>query len=120
MSNATSPAATSTPCKRCAGEGMGQHKHIARGACFVCGRTGETAATREALRLTRRERSIADLRTALSRAAQEKAAGTLAAWWQDANDASDDMPTIKGMVKGADADVAARARAAFARLGLAA
>ncbi len=110
---------STTECKRCGGEGMAQHKHIVRGACFLCGRTGETDATREALRLTRRQRSIADIRTALARAEQEKTAGTLAAWWRDVNDDEDGtMPTVAGMIRGAEADVAKRARAAFARLGL--
>jgi len=39
---------TKVECKRCGGEGMASHRHIAGGVCFACGRLpGEGAAELE-------------------------------------------------------------------------
>ena len=107
-------------CKRCNDEGMTAHRHVAGGMCFACGRLPGGVVASPAVRAYARERVIGRLLGLLRRAEQERAAGTLAAWWADVRDTSDDgSPGVRQVVAAAPEDVATRARAAFGKLGLA-
>lgn len=112
-----------TECKRCGGEGMGQHSR-AQGMCYLCGRmpAGQAQEKLETPLCSARERSILDLKALLGNAAREHAAGELAEWLDFSCGYGDPttIQTIRAQVNAAPVDVAARARAAFARLGVAA
>ncbi len=111
----------SSECKRCGGEGMGQHSR-ANGMCYLCGRlpAGETVKPEAAL--CSRERIILSLKAYINNAGRERAAGELTEWLETSCGYGDPttLESIRGLVRAAPADVAARARAAFARLGIAA
>jgi hypothetical protein len=119
MSNAT--PTTRPECRRCKGEGMGQHSR-ANGACYLCGRLpGEGHAVKEVVApADARWRSIEDLRVLLANATREQAAGELAEWLDLSCGYGDPttLQTIRAQVNAAPADVASRARAAFARIGV--
>lgn len=110
MSNATA-------CRRCNNEGMVSHKHIAGGMCFACGRMPGGVEATPVQRAAARERLILDIATLLRRAEQEKAEGTLGEWWADVT--TDESICLRAKIALGPADVGARARAAFARMGLA-
>jgi hypothetical protein len=111
-------------CKRCAGDGMAGYKHRAGGVCFLCGRmpAGEGQTARADTLCSKRERCILDLAAYLNNAKREHAAGDLTDWLSDSAGYGDPttLESIRGLVTVAPSDVAARARAAFARLGVAA
>jgi hypothetical protein len=106
-------------CKRCGNEGMAQHKAIAGGVCFLCGRLPAGEKATPATLATARERAISTLRGFIARASQELEAGTPADWLDDVMIPRDDgCATLQEVVRAAPADVAARATVAFARLGI--
>lgn len=102
-----------TGCKRCDGFGMAQHKAVAGGVCFECGRLPAGESTNAVAVVSRRTRLILDFKTWLNRAAYEKNEGTLTEWFSDVRE------DIASKLSVSPADVADRARAAFAKLGLA-
>lgn len=104
-------------CERCGGLGLSNYKHIACGMCFACGATPAGEVVSVAVRATLRERRILDIATILRRAETEKREGTLKEWWADVVACED--TALRARVETAPADVRDRARAAFARLGLA-
>lgn len=106
-------------CKRCNDEGMTNHRHVAGGMCFACGRLPGGGMASEAVRLSARQSIISRIHTALRRAEQERAEGALRVWWSDISRDDDHGPGMVSFVMGAPEDVRARAVAAFARLGIA-
>lgn len=104
-------------CKRCGGEGMGQHKHVAGGMCFECGRTpAGNGSNAPVAKVDARLRLILDIQMLLSRAKHEIAEGTVGAWWSDVMDHPD--INNRARILNGPADVRDRAIAAFAKLGL--
>ena len=101
-------------CKRCDGHGLPGFKHNAAGICFACGAlpAGETETPSKLVLVPRRERHICDFSMFLGRAKQEAEAGTVRAWWDDAKE------DVRALLSVCDSDVATRARAAFAKLGI--
>lgn len=110
-----------TECKRCHGEGMGQHSR-ANGMCYLCGRmpAGQAVTKVEAPMCSKRERRILDIKAILGNATREHAAGDLSGWLSESCGYGDPttLETIRGLVRTAPEDVAIRARAAFSRLGI--
>lgn len=106
-------------CNRCNDEGMAGYRHVAGGMCFACGRMPDGTVASPVLRASARERVIGRLFGLLRRAEQEKEAGTLGAWWAEVRDTdADGSPGVRQIVAAAPVDVAERARAAFAKVGL--
>lgn len=100
-------------CERCGGHGLPGYKHNQAGKCFVCGAlpVGEKVES-DVGRVSARERAICDFMTLLARARSEIAEGDVMAWWEDV------LPDVRARIGVAPRDVATRATAAFARLGL--
>ena len=118
MNNANAAAKS---CKRCQGEGMGQHSR-ANGMCYLCGRMpGEGHAVAAVAPADARAKAIADISVALRKVTQWSADGELQSWldWTDMDSNPTVGENIRATVRHAPTDVAARARAAFARLGVA-
>lgn len=110
-------------CGRCGGEGMGQHKDVAGGVCFECGRLPAGGVASPVQLASARERMICRIASALRMAQAAANEGTLAQWWADAGQDEEDLggAVVAGIatyVKAAPADVRARAVAAFGRLGI--
>jgi hypothetical protein len=101
---------TTTDCKRCGGGShIPRYSHVSQGACFACGRRPEPVA-----HVATRAEQIADIAHHLA---------LLAARGADWAVSDDDRYTVgtqlAALVAAAPADVAARARVACARHGLA-
>jgi hypothetical protein len=112
-----------TECKRCGGEGMDQHKAIAGGVCFACGRLPRGAGRQTAeIIVARQERARLDLLAYYRNAKRELAAGELVEWLATSCGYGDPttLEGIRGTLNAAAPDVAAKARAAFAAIGVAA
>lgn len=111
------PDMSETECKRCHGEGMSQYSHRAYGICYLCGRApkGETTTPHElpVETTTLRQRTIHQLYCFILNATEAAEAGHADTWLDDYT-----RPTVSDILRTADADVAARARAAFAKLGI--
>lgn len=113
-----------TTCRRCKGEGMGQYDK-ARGACFLCGRLpGDHGAAVELGPYDRAESARLTLRAQFSNARAAVDAGEIARFLADEVDSYASPPytvadSIRGNLRACLPDVAAKARAAFARIGVA-
>ena len=120
MKTATNQA---TGCTRCKGEGMGQHSR-ANGACYKCGRLPADAAVvvTEEIRSTRAERARLDLRAYFASARRAVDEGDLENWLSEPWDAygpTCNLSFIRGCTRACLPDVAAKARTAFAGIGVA-
>lgn len=104
----------STECKRCGNLGMASHAHVAGGMCFECGRLPGGRVASQVVRATERERCIGRLAGMIAGARREHAEGTGRTWWVESRE------EVLARIAHAPADVAARALAAFAALGMAA
>lgn len=97
---------------------MGQHSRT-NGMCYLCGRMpGEGHAAKAVAPGDKRHGDISTLAALIANATREQAEGYLDSWLSDEEYGWTVMHTIFGLVTTADADVAARARAAFARIGV--